>query len=166
MVSLIEQVRSEKDSIGGIIECRVDGVRPGLGEPVFGKLEALLSHAVMSIGGAVKGIQFGDGFACASMRGSQFNDQRTSEGFLSNHAGGILGGISSGGQEIILQAAIKPTASIGKIQQTVTKGNETTTLEIEGRHDPPCICSRAVVVIESMVAITLIDLYYTAFGKA
>ena len=163
MVSLIEQVRSEKDSIGGIIECRVEGVRPGLGEPVFGKLEALISHAVMSIG-AVKGIQFGDGFACASMRGSQFNDQRTSEGFLSNHAGGILGGISSG-QEIILQAAIKPTASIGKSQQTVTKDNETTNLEIEGRHDP-CICSRAVVVIESMVAITLLDLYYTAFGKA
>lgn len=163
MVSLIEQVRSEKDSIGGIIECRVEGVRPGLGEPVFGKLEALLSHAVMSIG-AVKGIQFGDGFACASMRGSQFNDQRTSEGFLSNHAGGILGGISSG-QEIILQAAIKPTASIGKSQLTVTKDNETTNLEIEGRHDP-CICSRAVVVIESMVAITLLDLYYTAFGKA
>ena len=163
MVSLIEQVRSEKDSIGGIIECRVEGVRPGLGEPVFGKIEALISHAVMSIG-AVKGIQFGDGFACASMRGSQFNDQRTSEGFLSNHAGGILGGISSG-QEIILQAAIKPTASIGKSQQTVTKDNETTNLEIEGRHDP-CICSRAVVVIESMVAITLLDLYYTAFGKA
>ncbi|WP_320121222.1 chorismate synthase [uncultured Sphaerochaeta sp.] len=163
MVSLIEQVRSEKDSIGGVIECRVEGVRPGLGEPVFGKLEALLSHAVMSIG-AVKGIQFGDGFACASMRGSQFNDQRTSDGFLSNHAGGILGGISSG-QEIILQAAIKPTASIGKSQLTVTKNNETTNLEIEGRHDP-CICSRAVVVIESMVAITLLDLYYTAFGKA
>lgn len=163
MVALIEQVRNEKDSIGGIIECRVEGVRPGLGEPVFGKLEALLSHAVMSIG-AVKGIQFGDGFACASMRGSQFNDQRTSDGFLSNHAGGILGGISSG-QEIVLQAAIKPTASIGKPQQTVTKNNETTTLKIEGRHDP-CICSRAVVVIESMVAITLLDLYYTAFGKA
>ncbi len=163
MVALIEQVRGEKDSIGGIIECRVTGVMPGLGEPIFGKLEALLSHAVMSIG-AVKGIQFGDGFACASMRGSQFNDQRTSDGFLSNHAGGMLGGISSG-QEIVLQAAIKPTASIGKPQQTVTKGNETTTLEIEGRHDP-CICSRAVVVIESMVAITLLDLYYTAFGKA
>ncbi|MGH0053722.1 MAG: chorismate synthase [Sphaerochaetaceae bacterium] len=162
MVSLIEQVRSEKDSIGGIIECRVNGVMPGLGEPVFGKLEALLSHAVMSIG-AVKGIQFGDGFACASMRGSQFNDQRTHEGFCSNHAGGILGGISSG-QEIILQAAIKPTASIGQPQQTVNKANESITLEIEGRHDP-CICSRAVVVVESMVAITLLDLYYTAFGK-
>ncbi len=162
MVRLIEQVRSEKDSIGGVIECRVRGAMPGIGEPVFGKLEALLSHAVMSIG-AVKGIQFGDGFACAKMRGSEFNDQRNSDGFLSNHAGGILGGISSG-QEIVLQAAIKPTASIGKPQQTVTKQNESTMLEIEGRHDP-CICSRAVVVVESMVAITLLDLYYTAFGK-
>ncbi len=163
MVALIEQVRSENDSIGGIIECRINGVPAGIGEPVFGKLEALLSHAVMSIG-AVKGIQFGDGFACASMRGSQFNDQRTSDGFLSNHAGGILGGISSG-QEILFQAAIKPTASISRPQQTVTKQNETTSLTIEGRHDP-CICSRAVVVVESMVAITLLDLYYTAFGKA
>lgn len=162
MIDLIEQVRSENDSIGGIIECRVNGVPVGLGEPVFGKLQALLSHAVMSIG-AVKGIQFGDGFACASMRGSECNDQRTSEGFLSNHAGGILGGISSG-QEIVLQAVVKPTSSIGLPQQTVTKDNETTTLVVEGRHDP-CICPRAVVVVESMVAITLLDLYYTAFGR-
>jgi chorismate synthase len=155
-------VRAENDSIGGVIECRVNGVPAGLGEPVFGKLQALLSHAVMSIG-AVKGIQFGSGFACASMRGSECNDQRTSEGFLSNHAGGILGGISSG-QEIVLQAAIKPTSSISRAQQTVNKNNETTTLVVEGRHDP-CICARAVVVVEAMVAITLIDLYYTAFGR-
>ena len=123
---------------------------------------ALLSHAVMSIG-AVKGIQFGSGFACAAMRGSECNDQRTSEGFLSNHAGGILGGISSG-QEIVLQAAIKPTSSISRVQQTVNKNNETTSLVVEGRHDP-CICPRAVVVVEAMVAITLLDLYYTAFGR-
>lgn len=162
MIALVEQVRSENDSIGGIIECRVNGVPIGLGEPVFGKLQALLSHAVMSIG-AVKGIQFGSGFACASMRGSECNDQRTQEGFLSNHAGGILGGISSG-QEIVFQAAIKPTSSISRPQLTVNTNNETTTLVVEGRHDP-CICSRAVVVVESMVAITLLDLYYTAFGK-
>ena len=163
MVSLIEEVRQQKDSIGGVIECRVQGLPVGLGEPVFGKLDALLSQAVMSIG-AVKGIQFGDGFACASMRGSECNDQRTSEGFLSNHAGGILGGISSG-QELVLQAAIKPTSSIGKPQLTVNKANETVTLEVQGRHDP-CICGRAVVVVEAMVAITLLDLLYTAFGKA
>jgi len=162
MASLIEEVRSEQDSIGGIIECRVQGLPAGLGEPVFGKLQALLSHAVMSIG-AIKGIQFGDGFASASMRGSAFNDQRTSEGFLSNHSGGILGGISSG-QEVILQAAVRPTASIGKSQKTVDKENVTTDLVIEGRHDP-CICPRAVVVVEAMVAITLLDLWYTAYGR-
>ncbi len=162
MASLIEEVRAEKDSIGGIIECRVTGLQAGLGEPVFGKLQALLSHAVMSIG-AIKGIQFGDGFACATMRGSTFNDQRTSEGFLSNHSGGILGGISSG-QEVILQAAVRPTASIGKSQKTVDKENNVTDLLIEGRHDP-CICPRAVVVVEAMVAITLLDLWYTAFGR-
>ena len=162
MAALIEEVRREKDSIGGIIECRITGLQAGLGEPVFGKLQALLSHAVMSIG-AIKGIQFGDGFACASMRGSAFNDQRTSEGFLSNHSGGILGGISSG-QEVILQAAVRPTASIGKSQKTVDKQNVSTDLVIEGRHDP-CICPRAVVVVEAMVAITLLDLWYTAFGR-
>ena len=162
MAALIEEVRSEKDSIGGIIECRITGLPAGLGEPVFGKLQALLSHAVMSIG-AIKGIQFGDGFACASMRGSAFNDQRTSDGFLSNHSGGILGGISSG-QDVILQAAVRPTASIGLSQKTVDKQNETTDLVIEGRHDP-CICPRAVVVVEAMVAITVLDLWYTAFGR-
>ena len=162
MAALIEKVRSEKDSIGGVIECHITGLQAGLGEPVFGKLQALLSHAVMSIG-AIKGIQFGDGFACATMRGSAFNDQRTSEGFLSNHSGGILGGISSG-QEVILQAAVRPTASIGQSQKTVDKQNATTDLVIEGRHDP-CICPRAVVVVEAMVAITLLDLWYTAFGR-
>lgn len=162
MVKLIDQVRTEKDSIGGVIECHVTGLPAGLGEPVFGKLQALLAHAVMSIG-AIKGLQFGDGFACATMRGSEFNDQRTAEGFLSNHAGGILGGISSG-QEVVFQAAVKPTASISRPQLTVNKQNETTNLVIEGRHDP-CICPRAVVVVESMVAITLLDLWYSAYGR-
>lgn len=162
MVALIEEVKGEKDSIGGVIECRATGLPVGLGEPAFDKIEALLGHAVLSIG-AVKGVQFGDGFASASMRGSAFNDQRTSDGFLSNHSGGMLGGISSG-QELVLQAAIKPTSSIARTQQTVNKENETVSLTIEGRHDP-CICARAVVVVEAMVAITLIDLYYTAFGR-
>lgn len=162
MAELIEQVRTEKDSIGGIIECRIQGLPAGLGEPVFGKLEALLSHAVMSIG-AIKGIQFGDGFAAAEMRGSAFNDQRTSEGFLSNHSGGILGGISTS-QEVVLQAVVRPTASIGLSQKTVTKQNVDTDLLIEGRHDP-CICPRAVVVVEAMAAITVLDLWYTAFGR-
>ncbi|MFA5447177.1 MAG: chorismate synthase [Sphaerochaeta sp.] len=162
MVALIDQVRSEGDSIGGIIECCATGLPVGLGEPVFGKLEALVGQAVLSIG-AVKGVQFGLGFEAASMRGSAFNDQRTADGFLSNNAGGVLGGISSG-QELVLQAAIKPTSSILRTQQTVNKIGETVDLVVEGRHDP-CICARAVVVVEAMVAITLLDLYYTAFGK-
>ncbi|MCK9548235.1 MAG: chorismate synthase [Sphaerochaeta sp.] len=162
MVALIEEVKGEGDSIGGVIECRATGLPAGLGEPAFGKIEALLGQAVLSVG-AVKGVQFGDGFGAASMRGSVFNDQRTSDGFLSNHSGGMLGGISSG-QDLVLQAAIKPTSSIARSQQTVNIDNETVTLAIEGRHDP-CICARAVVVVEAMVAITLIDLYYTAFGR-
>ena len=162
MEALIELVRSEQDSIGGIIECRAQGVPAGLGEPVFDKLDALLAHALMSIG-AVKGVQIGDGFSCALMRGSQCNDQRNRNGFLSNHAGGILGGISSG-QEIILQAAVKPTPSISLKQKTVDMDNRERILEIQGRHDP-CICPRAVVVVESMVALTLLDLFYCAFGR-
>jgi chorismate synthase len=162
MEELIEQVRSEQDSIGGVIECHATGVPVGLGEPVFDKLDALLAQAVMSIG-SVKGVQIGDGFACASMKGSQCNDQRDSSGFLSNHSGGILGGISSG-QEIVLQAAIKPTPSISLKQKTVDTDNVERILEIKGRHDP-CICPRAVVVVESMVALTLLDLYYCAFGR-
>lgn len=162
MVRLIETVRKENDSIGGVIECIVRGAPVGLGEPVFGKLDALLAHAILSIG-AVKGIQFGSGFALSAMRGSQANDQRTKDGFLSNHSGGILGGISSG-QDIVFQAAIKPTSSIGIGQRTVDKEGNDVTLTVTGRHDP-CICGRAVVVIEAMTAITLLDLYYTAFGK-
>lgn len=162
MVRLIETVRSENDSVGGVIECIARGVPVGLGEPVFGKLDAHLAHAILSIG-AVKGIQFGSGFALASMRGSQANDQRTKNGFITNHAGGVLGGISSG-QDILFQAAIKPTSSIGVEQQTVTKDGEDAKLIVTGRHDP-CICARAVVVVEAMTAITLLDLYYTAFGK-
>jgi chorismate synthase len=162
MEELIEQVRAEQDSIGGIIECHATGVPVGLGEPVFDKLDALLAQAVMSIG-AVKGVQIGDGFACASMKGSECNDQRDSSGFLSNHSGGILGGISSG-QEIVLQAAVKPTPSISLKQKTVDTDNVERILEIKGRHDP-CICPRAVVVVESMVALTLLDLYYCAFGR-
>jgi chorismate synthase len=162
MEALIERVRDEQDSIGGVVECHATNVPVGLGEPVFDKLDALLAHGVMSIG-AVKGVQIGDGFACASMRGSECNDQRDSTGFLSNHAGGMLGGISSG-QEIVLQAAVKPTASIARAQQTVDTENHDRMLEIVGRHDP-CICPRIVVVVEAMVAITLLDLQYRAYGR-
>jgi chorismate synthase len=155
---LIEKM-AECDSVGGIIECIVTGMPAGVGEPVFEKLDANLAKAVMSIG-AVKGFELGNGFASASSVGSQNNDSfEFSDGALrklSNNAGGILGGISDG-SEIILRAAIKPTPSIAKEQRTVNQSNENISINIKGRHDP-IIVPRAVVVVESMVAITLIDM--------
>lgn len=154
MIKRIEAAHDRGDSVGGIIECRIRGVPAGLGEPVFDKLDADLAKAVLSIG-ATKGIEFGRGFAAADMTGSQHNDQMNASGFLTNHAGGILGGISTG-QEIVFRVAIKPTSSIGLPQRTVdVQGNETT-ITIEGRHDP-CICPRIVPVVEAMAAIVLED---------
>lgn len=149
----------EEDSVGGVIECIVTGMPAGIGQPVFNKLDAVLAKAVMSIG-AVKGIEIGDGFSCASHTGSENNDSLfyDADGILSkqsNHAGGILGGISDG-SEIVLRAAIKPTASIAKLQHTVNKDKENIEINVKGRHDP-IIVPRAVVVVESMVAITLVD---------
>lgn len=147
-----------QDSAGGIIECRVSGMPAGIGTPVFDKLDACLSHAIMSIG-AVKGVEIGDGFGAASLNGSTNNDAFCSEGRRickkTNHAGGILGGMSDG-SELILRAAIKPTPSISRPQQTVTCEGEDISLVIKGRHDP-IIVPRAVVVVESMAAITLLD---------
>ena len=147
-----------EDSAGGVIECRITGTPAGLGEPVFDKLSALLAHALMSIG-AVKAVEIGDGIAVTSSNGSTDNDGFTvKDGEIiktSNHAGGIMGGISDG-SEIILRAHIKPTPSISQPQQTVTKDKEPLSLEIHGRHDP-VIVPRAVVVVESMAAITLAD---------
>ncbi len=146
------------DSAGGVIECLVDGVPAGLGDPVFEKLDANLSKAVMSIG-AVKAVEIGDGIAVADRHGSQNNDAfRMEAGRViktSNHAGGILGGISDGSQ-IILRAYVKPTPSIFSPQQTVNKQGENTELSIKGRHDP-IIVPRAVVVVESMAALTIAD---------
>ena len=116
MVKVIERIRAEKDSAGGIIECRISGVPAGLGDPVFGKLDAELAKAALSLG-AVKGFEIGSGFACAAMRGSEHNDQMGPEGFLTNNAGGVLGGISTG-EEILFRVAVKPTASIEKAQKT------------------------------------------------
>lgn len=147
------------NSAGGIIECIVKGMPVGIGEPVFDKLDASLAKAVMSIG-AVKGIEIGDGFESAEHTGSENNDSYYySEDHhitkSSNHAGGILGGMSDG-SEIILRAAVKPTPSIFLPQHTVNKSNENVEIQIQGRHDP-VIVPRAVVVVESMVAITLVD---------
>lgn len=149
----------EQDSAGGIIECIISGMPAGIGEPVFDKLDACLAKAIFSIG-AVKGFEIGSGFAAASMRGSDNNDAflGMENGIAkkqSNNAGGILGGISDG-SEIVFRAAIKPTPSIFRSQQTITREGEPVTVNIKGRHDP-VIVPRAVVVVESMAALTLAD---------
>ena len=155
----IQEMMEEHNSVGGVIECIVSGMPAGIGQPVFDKLDAALAKAIMSIG-AVKGVEIGDGFNVALSTGAENNDSffynnNRELTKLSNHAGGILGGISDG-SEIILRAAVKPTASIAKKQRTVNKDNENIEIEVQGRHDP-IIVPRAVVVVESMVAITLVD---------
>ncbi|QCT01823.1 chorismate synthase [Paenibacillus algicola] len=154
MVRKIEKLAEEGDSCGGIVECRITGVPAGLGEPVFDKLDAELAKAMLSVG-AIKGIEFGTGFQAASMRGSEHNDQMDNSGFQTNHAGGIIGGISTG-QEIVFRVAVKPTSSISLSQQTVdTQGNDREIRTI-GRHDP-CICPRVVPVIEAMACMVIED---------
>ncbi len=152
----------ECNSMGGIIECVVENMPAGIGEPVFDKLDANLSKAVMSIG-AVKGVEIGDGFKVAQSTGLDNNDAfRMQDGRVvkkTNHSGGILGGISDG-SDIILRAAIKPTPSIASVQQTVNKQGEEIDISIHGRHDP-MIVPRAVVVVEAMTAITLVDMLFT-----
>ncbi len=154
MVERIEQAKASGDSVGGVIECRVSGLPPGLGEPVFDKLDADLARAMLSIG-ATKGIEFGTGFAAADMFGSEHNDQMTPEGFATNHAGGIIGGISTGA-ELVFRVVVKPTSSISRPQKTVDTANNPRTITIEGRHDP-CICPRIVPVVEAMTALVLED---------
>ena len=154
MVKAVEGARDRGDSVGGIIECRITGVPTGLGEPVFDKLDADLAKGVLSIG-ATKGIEFGTGFAAADMTGSQHNDPITPDGFATNHAGGILGGISTGA-DIVFRVVVKPTSSISSQQHTIDASGRETTIQIKGRHDP-CICPRIVPVIEAMAAIVLED---------
>ena len=149
----------QKDSCGGVIECRIDGVPTGIGEPVFDKLDASLAKAVMSIG-AVKAFEIGDGTKVAHMHGSENNDCFCiKDGRVikeTNHSGGILGGISDGSQ-ILLRAYVKPTPSIFQSQHTVNKAGEEIDIQIKGRHDP-VIMPRAVVVVEAMTALTVLDL--------
>jgi chorismate synthase len=154
MVERVEQARSLGDSVGGVIECRISGVPAGLGEPVFDRLDADLAKAMLSIP-ATKGIEFGAGFTAADMAGSEHNDELTPHGWASNHAGGILGGISNGG-EIVLRVVIKPTSSISRPQQTVDLQGQPTTIQTKGRHDP-CLCPRAVPVVEAMAALVIED---------
>ncbi len=156
----LEQCIRAEDSSGGIIECSIKGVPAGIGEPCFEKLSANLGKAILSIG-AVKGFEIGDGFSVAESTGLANNDGfcYDSRGKIcktSNHAGGILGGISDG-SEILFRAAIKPTPSIHATQQTVNKSGENIQVQIKGRHDP-IIVPRAVVVVECMAAAALLDL--------
>ena len=154
MIALIEKAREEKDSVGGIVEARARNVPAGLGDPVFGKLDGELARAVMSIG-AVKGVEIGEGFGVVELKGSENNDPLSPDGFESNRAGGILGGISNG-ETVVLRAAVKPTSSIGRSQKTITRDGRPTEISIEGRHDP-CICPRIVPVLEAMVSLVLAD---------
>jgi len=142
------------DSVGGIVQLTATGCPAGLGDPVFGKLDALIAGAMMGIG-AVKGVEIGDGFSAARRFGSENNDPMTADGFYSNHAGGILGGISSG-QDIIVRIAVKPTPSITKTQQTRDIHGNVVDISIGGRHDP-CIVPRIVPVAEAMLALVLMD---------
>lgn len=154
MEALILAARDEQDSVGGVVEVVAQGAPAGWGDPTMEKLDAELGRAMLSIP-AIKGVEIGDGFAVTALRGSQSNDRRGPGGFLSNHQGGILGGISTG-QEIVVRLAVKPASSIGRPQEIVDGEGNPTTLTIEGRHDP-CICPRVVPVAEAMMAITLIN---------
>ncbi|MCA9406248.1 MAG: chorismate synthase [Candidatus Omnitrophica bacterium] len=158
MIAAIDDARKNCDSLGGIIEAKIHGCPAGLGDPVFDKLNARLAYAIMSIG-TIRGVEFGLGFEAARMRGSEHNDKFYMDGdrvrTTTNHAGGILGGISNG-EDIILRAAVKPPSSIAQKQQSVDTHGKDVTVEVKGRHDP-CICPRVVPVIEAMIAVTLLD---------
>ena len=167
MIESIDRARKDKDSLGGVVECVARNVPMGLGEPVFDKLEADIAKGIMSLP-ATKGFEIGSGFAGTAMTGSQHNDEfyvdeagktRTT----TNRSGGIQGGISNG-ENIIIRAAFKPTATIGKEQRTVTKTGEETVLAAKGRHDP-CVLPRAVPMVEAMVALTLCDHLMRYYGQ-
>lgn len=163
--AFVRQAMQAQDSAGGVVECIVKGVPAGLGEPCFDKLDACLAKAMLSIG-AVKGFEVGDGFEAAKARGSQNNDAFVSQdGAIekeTNHAGGILGGISDG-SPLVFRVAIKPTASISAPQRTVNQKGENIEISIHGRHDP-VIVPRAVVVVEAMAALTLLDALLEGMG--
>jgi len=154
MQAAILAAREAQDSVGGVIQVEVSGAPAGLGDPVFAKLDARLAGALFSVG-AVKGVEFGAGFQAARLRGSRNNDPMRDGRFVTNHAGGIAGGISTG-QPIVARVAVKPTPSIGRPQKTSDVHGEDRDLAIEGRHDP-CIVPRAVPVVEAMTALVLLD---------
>lgn len=150
----MDALRKEGESIGARINVVATNVPPGLGEPIFDRLDADIAHALMSIN-AVKGVEIGDGFACVDTKGTAFRDEMTPEGFLSNHAGGILGGISSG-QAIVASIALKPTSSLRLPGKTINLYGRPVEVVTEGRHDP-CVGIRATPIAEAMLAIVLMD---------
>lgn len=154
MEAYMDALRKEGESIGARIEVVASNIPPGLGEPIFDRLDADLAHALMSIN-AVKGVEIGDGFACIDSKGTAFRDEITPDGFLSNHAGGILGGISSG-QNITASIALKPTSSLRLPGRSINQQGEAINVVTEGRHDP-CVGIRATPIAEAMVAIVLMD---------
>lgn len=154
MEDYINQLRKEEDSVGAKISVVATGLFPGLGEPVFDRLDAELAHALMSIN-AVKGVEIGDGFAVVSQKGSEHRDELTPEGFVSNHAGGIVGGISTG-QDIIAHIALKPTSSITIPGRSIDVDGNPIEVVTKGRHDP-CVGVRATPIAEAMMAIVLCD---------
>lgn len=154
--AFMDQLRRDQDSVGARITVVAEGVPVGLGEPVFDRLDADLAHALMSIN-AVKGVEIGDGFASVAQRGSEHRDEMTPQGFLSNHAGGVLGGISSG-QPLIAHLALKPTSSITQPGRSIDVHGEAVEVVTKGRHDP-CVGIRATPIAEAMMALTLMDHY-------
>lgn len=154
--AFMDQLRRDQDSVGARITVVAEGVPVGLGEPVFDRLDAELAHGLMSIN-AVKGVEIGDGFAAVASRGSEHRDEMTPEGFLSNHAGGVLGGISSG-QTLVAHLALKPTSSITQPGRSIDIHGEAVEVVTRGRHDP-CVGIRATPIAEAMMALTLMDHY-------
>ncbi len=159
---LLRGIMRDKDSIGAKLTVVAKNVPVGLGEPIFDRLDAEIAHGLMGIN-AVKGVEVGDGFGVVNQKGSEHRDELTPEGFASNHAGGVLGGISSG-QDIVAHLALKPTSSIGVSGKTVNLQGEEADIVTKGRHDP-CVGIRAVPIAEAMLALTLMDHYLRHRGQ-
>lgn len=152
--AFMDQLRRDGDSIGARIEVVADGIPPGWGEPIYDRLDADIAHAMMGLN-AVKGVSIGSGFDCVSMRGSEQGDELGPDGFLSNHAGGVLGGISSG-QDLRVSLAVKPTSSIRTERRSIDRAGEPVMVQTLGRHDP-CVAIRATPIVEALLAIVLMD---------
>ena len=162
MEAYMDALRKEGNSIGARINVVAEGVPPGLGEPIFDRLDADLAHALMSIN-AVKGVEIGAGFGCVDQKGTEHRDELTPEGFLSNHAGGVLGGISSG-QPILASIALKPTSSLRLPGRSIDVNGDPVEVITTGRHDP-CVGIRATPIAEAMMAIVLMDHYLRHRGQ-